>query len=103
LYGRERFGLIEPALGGFQYLMRSSEQAKSRQREMSLYRVVRLIGSSPTSWEEAAKAALEEAAKHLEDLRVAEVEQLDVRMKDNKVVEYRARVRASFRYHPEKQ
>jgi flavin-binding protein dodecin len=69
---------------------------------MSLYRVVRLIGSSPTSWEEAAKAALEEAAKHLEDLRVAEVEQLDVRMKDNKVVEYRARVRASFRYHPEK-
>ena len=69
---------------------------------MSLYRVVRLIGSSPTSWEEAAKGALEEAAKHLEDLRVAEVEQLDIRMKENKVVEYRARVRASFRYHPEK-
>ena len=46
---------------------------------MSLYRVVRLIGSSSTSWEEAAKAALEEAAKHLEDLRVAEVEQLDIR------------------------
>jgi flavin-binding protein dodecin len=61
---------------------------------MSLYRVVRLIGSSDTSWEEAAK--------HLEDLRVAEVEQLDIRMQDNKVVEYRARVRASFRYHPEK-
>ena len=69
---------------------------------MSIYRVVRLIGSSPTSWEEAAKEALEEAAKHLEDLRVAEVEQLDIRMKENKVVEYRARVRASFRYHPEK-
>ena len=69
---------------------------------MSIYRVVRLIGSSSTSWEEAAKGALEEAAKHLEDLRVAEVEQLDIRMKENKVVEYRARVRASFRYHPEK-
>jgi flavin-binding protein dodecin len=69
---------------------------------MSLYRVVRLIGSSQTSWEGAAKEALEEAAKHLEDLRVAEVEQLDIRMKENKVVEYRARVRASFRYHPEK-
>ncbi|MGA8293888.1 MAG: dodecin family protein [Rhodoplanes sp.] len=69
---------------------------------MSLYRVVRFIGGSPTSWEQAAKEALEEAAKHLEDLRVAEVEQLDVRMKENKVVEYRARVRASFRYHPEK-
>jgi len=69
---------------------------------MSLYRVVRLIGSSATSWEDAAKSALEEAAKHLEDLRVAEIEQLDIRMQDNKVIEYRARVRASFRYHPEK-
>ena len=69
---------------------------------MSIYRVVRLIGSSSTSGEDAAKGALEEAAKHLEDLRVAEVEQLDIRMKENKVVEYRARVRASFRYHPEK-
>ena len=61
---------------------------------MSLYRVVRLIGSSPTSWEEAAK--------HLEGLRVAEVELLDVRMQENKVVEYRARVHASFRYNPAK-
>ncbi len=68
---------------------------------MSLYRVIRLIGSSPNSWEEAAKSALEEAATHLEDLRVAEVEQLDVRMQENKVVEYRARIRASFRYHPD--
>ena len=55
---------------------------------MSLYRSIRLIGSSSTSWADAAKAALEEAAKHLEDLRVAEVEQLDVRMLENKVVEY---------------
>jgi flavin-binding protein dodecin len=76
--------------------------SKKEAAKMSLYRVVRLIGSSSTSWEEAAKSALEEAAKHLEDLRVAEVEQLDIRMKENKVVEYRARVRASFRYHPEK-
>ena len=69
---------------------------------MSIYAVIRLVGTSPTSWEDAAKGALEEAAKHLEDLRVAEVEQLDFRMQDNKVVEYRARVRVSFRYHPEK-
>jgi hypothetical protein len=67
-----------------------------------LYRVIRIIGSSPTSWEEAAKSALEEAANTLDDLRVAEVELLDVRMQENKVVEYRARVRASFRYNPEK-
>lgn len=69
---------------------------------MSVYRVVRLIGSNSNSWEDAARSALEEAAKSLEDLRVAEVERLDVRMQENKVVEYRARVRASFRYHPEK-
>jgi flavin-binding protein dodecin len=68
---------------------------------MALYRVIRLIGSSESSWEDAVKSALEEAATHLEDLRVAEVERLDVRMQDNKVVEYRARIRASFRYHPE--
>jgi dodecin len=69
---------------------------------MSIYRVVRIIGTSTTSWEEAAKSAMEEAAKSLEDLRVAEVELLDVRLQDNKVVEYRARVRASFRYNPAK-
>jgi flavin-binding protein dodecin len=69
---------------------------------MSVYRVIRLIGSSTTSWEDAAKSVLEEAAKTLEDLRVAEIEKLDVRMQENKVVEYRCRVHASFRYHPEK-
>lgn len=69
---------------------------------MSVYRVIRIVGSSPTSWEEAAKSAVEQAAKHLEDLRVAEVEMLDMRMQENKVIEYRARVHASFRYHPEK-
>ena len=69
---------------------------------VSIYSVIRLVGSSPNSWEEAAKGALEEAAKHLEDLRVVEVEQLDIRMQENNIIEYRARVRVSFRYHPEK-
>lgn len=69
---------------------------------MATYRVIRLIGSSNTSWEEAAKNAVEQAAEHLEDLRVAEVEMLDLRMQENKVIEYRARVHASFRYHPDR-
>ena len=56
---------------------------------MSSYRVIRIIGTSPTSWEDAAKTAVEEAARHLEDLRVAEVELLDMRMENNKVAEYR--------------
>ena len=54
------------------------------------------------AWEDAAKGALEEAAKHLEDIRVADVEQFDIRMQENNVVEYRVRLQISFRYHPEK-
>jgi flavin-binding protein dodecin len=65
---------------------------------MSVYKIIRIIGSSPNSWEEAAKNAVEQAGKHLRDLRIAEVEQLDMRLEDNKVVEYRARVHVSFRY-----
>ncbi len=65
---------------------------------MSVYKMIRLVGSSPTSWEEAAKIAVEEAAKHVRDLRVAEVEQCDMRIENGKVIEYRARVHMSFRY-----
>ena len=68
---------------------------------MGVYKVIRLVGTSPTSWEEAATNAVEEASKHLHDLRVSEVEQLDMRLEDGKVVEYRARVHVSFRYKGE--
>ena len=65
---------------------------------MSVYKVIRVIGSSKTSWEDAAKNAVEEAAKHVRDLRVAEVEQCDMKVEDGKVTEYRTRVHISFRY-----
>jgi dodecin len=65
---------------------------------MSVYKIIRLVGSSPNSWEEAAKNAVEEAGKHLRDLRIAEVEQFDMRLENGKVVEYRVRVHISFRY-----
>jgi hypothetical protein len=65
---------------------------------MSIYKIIRIVGSSPTSWEDAAKNAVEEAGKHLRDMRVAEIEQLDMRLEEGKVVEYRARVHLSFRY-----
>lgn len=68
---------------------------------MSVYKMIHVVGTSPTSWEEAAKNAVEEASKHLHDLRVSEVEQLDMRLEDGKVVEYRARVHVSFRYKGE--
>ena len=56
------------------------------------------IGVSTVSWEDAAKRAVETAAKSLRDLRVAEIKELDVKIEDGKVVAYRARVSLSFKY-----
>ncbi|MFM0007663.1 dodecin family protein [Paraburkholderia dipogonis] len=66
--------------------------------ESSVYSVTEIIGTSPNSWEDAAKNAVETAARSLRDLRVAEVCKLDMRVDGGKVVEYRARVSLSFRY-----
>jgi len=64
----------------------------------SIYKVIELVGSSTTSWEEAAKRAVEEAGKTLKNLRIAEIKQLDMRIEEGKVVSYRARVNISFKY-----
>lgn len=64
----------------------------------SVYSVTEIIGTSPNSWEDAAKNAVETAAKSLRDLRIAEVCKLDMRLDGGKVVEYRARVMLSFKY-----
>jgi len=64
----------------------------------SVYKVIELIGTSTESWEKAAAAAVKRAAKTLRDLRVAEVSQLDLQLKDGKVESYRAKVKVSFKY-----
>jgi len=64
----------------------------------SVYKVITLVGTSPKSWEEAATAAVETAAKTLRDLRIAEVEELDMQIDKGKVINYRARVKVSFKY-----
>jgi flavin-binding protein dodecin len=64
----------------------------------SVYKIIRLVGSSPTSWEEAAKNAVETAGKTLRDLRIAEIQKLDLKVEDGKVVAYRALVNLSFKY-----
>ena len=64
----------------------------------SVYKIITLIGTSTKSWEEAAAAAVERASKSLRDLRVAEVEELDMNLENGKVVAYRAKVRVSFKY-----
>ena len=63
-----------------------------------VYRVTEIIGTSPVSWEEAAKNAVETAAETLRDLRVGEVSKLDMKVEERKVVAYRARVSLSFKY-----
>jgi flavin-binding protein dodecin len=64
----------------------------------SIYKMIELVGTSSESWEKAATAAVERAGKSLRDLRIAEVSQLDMQLKDGKVDTYRARVRVSFKY-----
>jgi len=64
----------------------------------SVYKVINLVGTSSNSWEEAAKNAVETAGKNLKDLRIAEIDKLDMKVEDGKVVAYRAKVCLSFKY-----
>lgn len=68
----------------------------------SIYRVTEIIGTSKTSWEDAAKNAVETASKTLRDLRVAEIVKLDMVVEEGKVALYRARVNLSFKYEADK-
>ncbi len=68
---------------------------------MSVYKIIEIVGTSPKSWEEAAKEAIETATKSLRDTRIAEVDKLDVRIENGKIVEYRVRVNLSFKYEGE--
>jgi len=70
-------------------------------KEAGVYRVTEIIGTSTKSWEDAARLAVETAAKTLRDLRVAEVSKLDMKVEGGKVVAYRARVSLSFKYGTE--
>jgi flavin-binding protein dodecin len=63
-----------------------------------VYRVIDVIGTSKRSWEDAAKNAVETATRSLRDLRIAEVQKLDVKIDNGKIVAYRARVQVSFKY-----
>jgi dodecin len=66
----------------------------------SVYKIIEVVGTSTESWEAAAKTAIETASNSLQDLRVAEVTKLDMKIEDGKVIAYRARVSLSFKYHP---
>ncbi len=64
----------------------------------SVYKVIELVGTSTESWEKAAAAAVQRASESLRDLRVAEVSELDMQIKDGVVQNYRAKVKISFKF-----
>jgi flavin-binding protein dodecin len=66
----------------------------------NIYKVIEIIGGSEKSWEDAARKAVELTAKSLKEIRVAEIKELDMRIEDGKVVEYRAKLKVSFKYMP---
>ena len=66
----------------------------------SVYKIIELVGSSPVSWEEAAKNAIAKASETLRDLRIAEVSAMDIHLKDGKVEFYRTKVKLSFKFEP---
>ncbi|MBL7125499.1 MAG: dodecin domain-containing protein [Dehalococcoidales bacterium] len=64
----------------------------------SVYKIIQVVGTSTESWEKAAAAAVETAAKSLRDLRIAEIVELDMQLENGKVRAYRAKVNVSFKY-----
>lgn len=67
----------------------------------SIYKVIEIIGSSSDSWEDAAKQAIARASRSLEELRVAEVVEQDLKIEDGAVVAYRTKLRISFKFKDE--
>ena len=72
--------------------------AKKNKSADSVYKITEVIGTSSTSWEEAAKNAMETASRTLRGLRVAEIVKLDVKVENGRVAAYRTRVALSFKY-----
>jgi len=64
----------------------------------STYKIIELVGTSDTSWEEAARTAVETAGESLKELRIAEITKLDVTIENGRIKSYRARLNVSFKY-----
>ncbi|MBN1599169.1 MAG: dodecin domain-containing protein [Bacteroidales bacterium] len=64
----------------------------------SVYKIIELVGTSTESWEKAAETAVNKAMETLRDVRIAEVEKLDLHIVDGKIEAYRAKVKVSFKF-----
>ena len=67
----------------------------------SVYKIITLVGTSTESWEKAANAAVAKASKSIRDLRIAQIEDLDLQIENGQVKAYRAKVKVSFKYEDE--
>ena len=75
-------------------------KAKKGKDSNAVYKVIEIVGTSSQSWSEAADNAVKAASRSLRDLRVAEVDKLDVKIESGKLI-YRAKLKVSFKYHGE--
>ena len=72
--------------------------AKKGNKDNAVYKVIEIVGTSSQSWADAGANAVKTASKSLRDLRVAEVEMLDMKIDNGKVI-YRAKLKVSFKFH----
>jgi dodecin len=79
---------------------KEKRQKGSNNEASAVYKVIEIVGTSTESWAEAGRAAIQTASQSLRDLRVAEVDKLDVKIEDGRLV-YRAKLKVSFKYHGE--
>ena len=78
-------------------MAKKGKSSKSK-GENAVYKVIELVGTSTQSWADAAKNACNTASKSLRDLRVAEVDKLDVKIDNGKLI-FRAKLKVSFKFH----
>jgi dodecin len=79
---------------------KAKKAKKARAATPAVYRITEIVGTSLTSWADAAANGIKAASKSLRDLRVAEVDRLDVKIENGKLI-YRAKLKLSFKYHGE--
>jgi dodecin len=68
---------------------------------MSVYKVIDIIGTSSTSWEDAAAEAIRTAGQTIRDIRVAEVVEQDIHLDESGAITYRTKLQISFKYEAE--
>ena len=81
-------------------MAKKGKGSKGGGKDNAVYKVIEIVGTSSQSWSEAADNAVKAASRSLRDLRVAEVDKLDVKIEGGKLI-YRAKLKVSFKYHGE--